>query len=146
MRAVVQRVAEASVSVDGDVCAKIERGMLVLVGVERDDDHSTIDLFAQKLIKFRIFSDHLGKMNLNVIEAGGALLVVSQFTLAADTGRGNRPGFSSAAPPEQARALYEYLLTRLREQAKVPVASGIFAADMKVSLVNDGPVTFTFAM
>ena len=146
MRAVVQRVSEASVTVEGDVCAKIDRGMLILVGVEKEDNQDSMEAFAQKILKFRIFSDQSGKMNLNVVEAGGGLLVVSQFTLAADTGRGNRPGFSAAAAPEHARALYEHLISHLRSLGNVPVESGIFAADMKVSLVNDGPVTFTFSM
>ncbi len=146
MRAVVQRVSEAAVSVEGARCAEIQRGMLVLVGIEQQDSKPVMDAFAQKLLSFRIFSDQQGKMNLNVSQAGGALLLVSQFTLAADTRRGNRPGFSCAAAPDTARSLYEYLITVLRERNQVPVHSGIFAADMQVSLVNDGPVTFTFAL
>lgn len=145
MKVVVQRVAEASVSIAGDVCAKIDRGLLVLVGIEQGDDQSSLQRCAQKLLSFRVFSDQQGKMNLDVRAAGGALLVVSQFTLAADTARGNRPGFSSAAAPEQARALYEDLVTLLRAAAGVEIQTGVFAADMQVALINDGPVTFTFS-
>ena len=146
MRAVVQRVRRADVQVDGNICAEIEQGLLVLVGVEQHDDEAIMDTIAQKILSFRVFSDQNGKMNLNVADVGGSLLLVSQFTLAADTRRGNRPGFSQAAPPAQARALYEYLVTKLKALDTVPVQTGIFAADMQVSLVNDGPVTFTFSL
>jgi D-tyrosyl-tRNA(Tyr) deacylase len=142
MKAVIQRVGSASVSVAGEVCAKIDRGMLVLVAVEPGDSDTQVQKLADKLLALRMFSDDNGKMNLNVQQAGGACLLVSQFTLAANVMRGNRPGFSGAADPAQARALYEQLVTVLRDAAVVPVESGIFAADMQVSLVNDGPVTF----
>lgn len=146
MRAVVQRVTSASVSIGGECCAKIDRGMLVLVAVEQGDSEAHARKLADKLLAFRMFADANGKMNLSVGEAGGALLVVSQFTLAASTERGNRPGFSGAAPPDEAERLYERFVTFLREKNMVPVETGRFAADMQVSLVNDGPVTFTFVL
>lgn len=142
MKAVIQRVSSASVRVDGELCAKIDRGMLVLVAVEPGDSDTHVQKLADKLLALRMFADDNGKMNLNVHQAGGACLLVSQFTLAANVMRGNRPGFSGAADPSHARTLYEQLVTVLRGAAVVPVESGIFAADMQVSLVNDGPVTF----
>lgn len=142
MKAVIQRVSSASVSVDGKVCAKIDRGMLVLVAVEPGDSDTHVQKLADKLLALRMFADDDGKMNLNVQQAGGACLLVSQFTLAANVMRGNRPGFSGAADPARARVLYEQLVTVLRDAAAVQVESGIFAADMQVSLVNEGPVTF----
>jgi|TARA_R110002073_G_scaffold11861_1_gene53336 D-tyrosyl-tRNA(Tyr) deacylase len=144
MKAVVQRVARASVTIDGNCCSEIEQGLLVLLGVEQDDDVSKAEKLAAKLLKFRIFSDQDGKMNWNISDVGGSLLVVSQFTLAATTGQGNRPGFSSAAAPVLAESLYEHFVTVLRRADAVPVKTGVFAADMQVSLLNDGPVTFTF--
>lgn len=144
MKAVVQRVAHASVTIDGNCCSEIEQGLLVLLGVEQDDDVSTAEKLAAKLLKFRIFSDQDGKMNWNVSDVGGSLLVVSQFTLVATTDQGNRPGFGSAATPALAEFLYEHFITVLRCAEAVPVKTGVFAADMQVSLLNDGPVTFTF--
>lgn len=144
MKAVVQRVSAAQVLVAGSACAKIDLGLLVLVGIEQKDNVGVVEKFANKLLSFRIFPDQQGRMNLNVAEAKGALLVVSQFTLAAGTDRGNRPGFSGVADPVRAKALYESLVTVLEDTNTVPVQTGIFAADMQVSLTNEGPVTFTF--
>lgn len=144
MKAVVQRVAHASVTIKGECCAEIDQGLLILLGVESHDDASKADKLAAKLLRFRIFSDSEGKMNRSVSDIGGSLLVVSQFTLAATTGQGNRPGFSSAATPALAESLYEHFVTVLRGAEAVPVKTGVFAADMQVSLLNDGPVTFTF--
>lgn len=144
MRAVIQRVARASVVIEGERCAEIDQGLLVLLGVEKNDDEGKAERLAAKLLKFRIFSDSTGKMNRNVCELGGSLLVVSQFTLAATTGQGNRPGFSSAAEPVLAESIYEHFVTFLRRNGTAPVKTGVFAADMQISLINDGPVTFTF--
>lgn len=141
MKALIQRVSEASVSVDGEVIGEIEQGLLVLLGVERDDSAAIAHRLADRLLAYRVFSDDDGKMNLSVTDIGGSLLVISQFTLAADTSKGLRPGFSSAAKPALANELYEKLLEKTRSQG-IHVASGKFAADMKVRLTNDGPVTF----
>ena len=140
MRAVVQRVTEASVTVDGRVVGRIGSGLLVLLGVRKSDTPSSADYMVEKLLGLRVFSDAEGKMNLNVRDAGGAVLVVSQFTLYGDVRRGKRPSFDDAARPELAKSLYEYLLARIREQG-IECATGEFQAMMKVSLVNDGPVT-----
>jgi D-tyrosyl-tRNA(Tyr) deacylase len=135
MRALVQRVSEASVSVDGEQLARIGPGLLVLLGVGRGDGPDEADRIAAKLLKLRVFEDADGRMNLSVRDTGGELLCVSQFTLLADASRGNRPSFVDAAPPEQAEPLYE----RVREA--LGAAGGRFGARMSVSLVNDGPVT-----
>ena len=140
MRAVVQRVARASVSVDDAVVGSIGLGLLVLLGISRTDTTASADYMVEKLLGLRIFSDKEDKMNLSVRDAGGALLVVSQFTLFGDVRRGKRPSFDDAARPEQARQLYEYLVAKLRGQG-VECATGEFQAMMQVSLVNDGPVT-----
>lgn len=140
MLAVLQRVSEARVVVDGRTIGEIGRGLLVLVCAERDDSESHADKLLAKLLKLRIFSDEAGKMNRSVQDAGGGLLLVSQFTLAADTSGGNRPSFTNAAPPAEGRALYDYLVAKARLLHPV-VATGEFAADMRVHLVNDGPVT-----
>ena len=140
MRIVVQRVKQASVSVSGDTAGQIGRGLLVLLGVAREDHRAEADYLIRKLTELRIFPDDDGKMNLSVKEAGGALLVVSQFTLYADCRRGRRPGFDRAAAPDQARELYEYFV-REAGRSGVAVATGVFQAHMEVSLVNDGPVT-----
>jgi D-aminoacyl-tRNA deacylase len=140
MRIVVQRVKQASVSVSGDTAGQIGRGLLVLLGVARGDGRSEADYLLRKLTELRIFPDDAGKMNLSVKEAGGALLLVSQFTLYADCRRGRRPGFDRAAAPDQARELYEYFVQE-SGRSGVPVATGVFQAHMEVSLVNDGPVT-----
>ncbi len=140
MRALIQRVTEAKVEVAGEVLGAIGPGMLVLVCAMAGDGEAEARALAAKLAKLRIFRDEADRMNLSVRDAGGAALVVSQFTLAADTSRGNRPGFSSAAPPEEGERLYEAFAGFLAEEG-VPVARGRFGADMAVSLVNDGPVT-----
>ncbi|ODT69712.1 MAG: D-tyrosyl-tRNA(Tyr) deacylase [Pelagibacterium sp. SCN 63-23] len=139
MRALIQRVTSASVTVDQAVTGQIGTGLLVLVCAMAGDTGQQADWLAGKVSKLRIFSDEAGKMNRSLLDIGGSALVVSQFTLAADT-RGNRPGFSTAAPPDQARALYERFATTLASLG-IPVETGIFAADMKVALVNDGPIT-----
>lgn len=140
MRALVQRVARAQVEVEGAVSGAIERGLLVFLGVSEPDSGEEIPVMARKIAKLRIFSDEAGKMNLSVQDIGGAALVVSQFTLYADTRRGNRPSFTTAAPPERAERLYQQFMEALRDVG-VPTEAGVFAADMKVSLLNDGPVT-----
>lgn len=141
MIGLLQRVTSAQVAVDGAVAAEIERGLVVYVGVEADDTEAQADRLLERLLGYRVFPDAEGRMNLSLRDTGGGLLLVPQFTLAADTGRGARPSFSSAAPPEIGRALFDYLVTRARE-AHPHVASGRFGADMKVTLTNDGPVTF----
>jgi D-aminoacyl-tRNA deacylase len=140
MRALVQRVTSASVTVDGNITGQIDTGLLVLVCAMTGDDATHADALAAKIAKLRIFADETGKMNRSVRDIDGAALVVSQFTLAADTSRGNRPGFSSAAPPELGNRLYEHF-TRALAELGVPVGTGQFGADMAVALVNDGPVT-----
>lgn len=141
MIALIQRVSRASVAVGNEVTGEIGPGLLVLLGVEKEDDETKADRLCERVLGYRIFSDEAGKMNLNVQQAGGSVLVVSQFTLAADTGRGMRPSFSRGAAPDRAEALYDYFVTRCRAQG-ITAATGRFAADMQVSLVNDGPVTF----
>ena len=141
MKCLLQRVTQASVTVSGDIIGEIDRGLLVLLGVEPEDAEQTVTRMAERLLRYRVFSDAEGKMNRNVAQAGGSILLVSQFTLAADTGSGNRPGFSTAAPPDQASWLWDALAEALRK-ADVPVETGRFGADMQVALVNDGPVTF----
>ncbi|WOT04932.1 D-aminoacyl-tRNA deacylase [Shewanella youngdeokensis] len=143
MIGLVQRVSEANVVVDGATIGAIDNGLLVLLGVERDDDLAKMQKLATKVMSYRLFSDENDKMNLNLSQVGGSLLVVSQFTLAADTGRGLRPSFSSAATPEQARELYQAFVDFCRSKG-VHTQTGEFGANMKVSLVNDGPVTFNF--
>lgn len=140
MRALLQRVSEASVTVDGEVLGAIGRGLLVLVCAMQGDAEPQAEALANRIAKLRIFRDEAGKMNLSVRDIGGAALVVSQFTLAADTSRGNRPGFSAAADPETGNRLYGHFAAALAGQG-VPVQTGRFGADMKVALVNDGPVT-----
>ena len=141
MKALIQRVKQASVSVDGRCIAQIDNGILVLLGVEADDTEADISKLAHKVCHYRMFADTHGKMNLNVQQAGGDILVVSQFTLAADTQSGLRPSFSVAMPPGEAEILYDALVDYVRQQHG-RVATGQFGADMKVSLENDGPVTF----
>ena len=140
MRALLQRVREASVTVDGQVIARIGAGLVVLLCAERGDTELQADRMLAKLLKLRIFSDAAGKMNLSVQDTGGALLVVSQFTLAADTSSGNRPGFSGAAQPEEGKRLVDYFVAQARA-VQGDVQTGRFGADMQVALVNDGPVT-----
>ena len=140
MRAVVQRVAEAAVRIDGAVVGQIGPGVLVLLGVGQGDAEADADYLAEKILNLRIFPDEAGQMNRSVLDTGGELLAVSQFTLYGDTRRGRRPGFSSAAPPEEANRLYGYFVGRLRASG-LRVAEGVFRAMMDVSLVNRGPVT-----
>ncbi|ABI70195.1 D-aminoacyl-tRNA deacylase [Shewanella sp. 11B5] len=141
MIALIQRVKRASVSVDNTIVGKIDQGLLVLLGIEREDNIEKMVKLATKVINYRVFSDEDGKMNLNLAQVGGQLLVVSQFTLAADTGKGLRPSFSCAATPEQADRLYLAFVEYCRQQG-VMTQTGQFGADMQVELVNDGPVTF----
>ncbi|MCW5661702.1 MAG: D-tyrosyl-tRNA(Tyr) deacylase [Burkholderiaceae bacterium] len=140
MLALVQRVARAQVSIAGTVAGAIEAGLLVFVCAEPADTEAQAAKLVDKLLKLRIFSDAAGKMNLSVQDVRGGVLIVSQFTLAADTAGGNRPSFSAAAPPELGRALYDAVL-RITRERHTPVAAGEFGADMQVELVNDGPVT-----
>ena len=139
MRAVLQRVSRASVTVDGVVTGEIGHGLMILICAMEGDDEGKADQLAAKIAKMRIFKDDQGKMNLSVRDVGGSALIVSQFTLAADL-RGNRPGFSTAAKPDEGKRLYDYFTARMLAEG-VPVANGIFGADMDVSLNNDGPVT-----
>ena len=140
MISVLQRVSEASVVIGGAVVGSIGPGLLVLVCAERGDTQAQADKLLSKLLKLRIFSDAAGKMNLSVQDTAGGLLIVSQFTLAADVSGGNRPSFTAAAPPDEGRRLYDYVLSQARLLHPV-VATGQFGADMRVELVNDGPVT-----
>lgn len=145
MQGLVQRVKHAKVTVDGQVIGQIEQGILLLLGVEKLDDNSAADKLLRKVTNYRIFSDENDKMNLSLKDIQGELLVVSQFTLAADTKKGMRPSFSSAATPVQANELYEYFVSQAKV-AGLRVATGQFAADMQVSLCNDGPVTFNLTV
>ncbi|HKP86156.1 MAG TPA: D-aminoacyl-tRNA deacylase [Blastocatellia bacterium] len=140
MRAVVQRVTSSSVAVGDKVVGKIGAGFLVLLGVARDDGGEDADYLAEKIANLRVFADERGKMNLSLLDAGGAMLVVSQFTLYGDTRKGRRPSYIDAADPEKANALYEYFVERVRALG-IKVETGVFQAMMQVSLVNDGPVT-----
>lgn len=141
MKVLVQKVTSASVTVDGQIVSEITDGYLLLVGVEKGDDKSKAEYLAKKVANFRIFTDENDKMNLSVTDVKGEILAVSQFTLAADLSRGNRPGFDTAALPHDAEPLYEYFVEQLRSFG-IPVKTGIFQAYMKVALVNDGPCTF----
>ena len=141
MKVLLQRVSEASVTVSGDCVGRIGKGLLLLVGIEAGDDEATVARMAERTVGYRVFADSDEKMNLDVRDIHGAILAISQFTLAADTRKGRRPSFSKAAPPEQGKKLYDYYLRELEKQ-NIPVGSGVFGADMQVQLVNDGPVTF----
>lgn len=141
MIGLLQRVTEASVAVEGETTGTIEAGLLVLLGVQRGDDEARADRLLERLLGYRVFADSEGRMNLSLREMAGGLLLVPQFTLAADTRKGARPSFTSAAPPDEGRRLFDYLVQRAQAQ-HAPVATGVFGADMKVALVNDGPVTF----
>ena len=140
MIALVQRVTSASVEVDGKIIGAIGRGILALVGVEREDTEAQAERLVERVLGYRIFPDAEGKMNLSLLDIQGELLAVPQFTLAADTKKGTRPGFSTAAMPEDGRRLFESYVEKSKLQVKIQ--SGLFGADMKVSLINDGPVTF----
>ena len=142
MKLLLQRVSQASVSVEGEEIGRIGRGILALVGIERDDTDEQVSKLTERMLNYRLFADADGKTNLSVRDIGGGVLLVSQFTLAADTRRGLRPGFSLAAAPALAERLYERMLAQLSAETVVQIASGRFAADMQVSLINDGPVTF----
>ena len=140
MRALIQRVRHANVVVDGETIGEIGQGLLILICAMQGDGEAEADKLAGRIAKLRIFKDEAGKMNRSVLDIGGSALVVSQFTLAADTSRGNRPGFSAAAAPDEGERLYEYFAAKLASHG-VPVETGKFGADMAVELVNDGPVT-----
>mgnify|MGYP000684038643 CR=1 FL=1 len=141
MRGLIQRVTSASVAVDGEIKGAIDQGLLLLLGIEKGDSRGNADKMLAKLLAYRVFADAQARMNLSVSDINGGVLAISQFTLAADTRKGLRPGFSSAAPPAEAESLYNYFVEQLTA-AHPTVATGIFGADMRVSLVNDGPVTF----
>lgn len=141
MKAVIQRVTSASVVVDGETVGAVGQGIMILLGVEKGDDDSKADWLAEKICGLRIFTDEAGKMNLSVQDVGGSLLIVSQFTLAGNCAKGKRPSFDTAAPPDVGKRLYEYFVQVVRRTGLL-VETGIFQADMQVSLVNDGPVTF----
>ncbi|MBC3766024.1 D-aminoacyl-tRNA deacylase [Neptunicella marina] len=145
MIGLIQRVKSASVTVDGKQTGAIDQGLLVLLGVEQDDDEAKARRLCERILNYRIFSDTKGKMNLNLQQIGGQLLVVSQFTLVADTRKGNRPGFSNAGSPHMSKELYLYFIKQA-EAAGIEVQSGVFGADMQVSLINDGPVTFNLTV
>ncbi len=145
MIAVLQRVRQANVSVAGEVVGQIEQGLLVLLCAEQGDTDAVADKLLSKMLKLRVFSDDAGKMNRSVQDVGGGLLVVSQFTLAADVSGGNRPSFTQAAKPDEGRRLYEHFVAKARA-AHPLVQTGRFAADMQVALVNDGPVTIPMRM
>ena len=141
MRIVIQRVSEASVKIDGNTVGEIKKGLLVFLGIEHVDAEMDADYLIQKLIHLRIFGDDEGKMNLSVSDISGALLIVSQFTLFADTKKGNRPSFIRSARPEQAIPLYDYFLSQLKKSFSGKIEKGVFGGNMQVELINDGPVT-----
>lgn len=141
MKALLQRVKCASVSIDGARTAEIGPGLLVFLGVEKGDEESSARTLCERVVRYRVFADNQGKMNLDLLQSQGQLLVVSQFTLAADTRKGRRPSFSAAAVPEEGERLYRHFIDQAQEALGTRVASGRFGADMQVSLVNDGPVT-----
>jgi D-tyrosyl-tRNA(Tyr) deacylase len=140
MKALIQRVKSAKVEVEGEVIGQIDQGILIFLGIEKTDIPELADKLLQKIVKYRIFSDAEGKMNLNINQVEGSMLVVSQFTLVADTQKGTRPGFSKGASPQLGEQLYDYFVTQ--SQAEINTQAGRFGADMQVSLLNDGPVTF----
>ena len=141
MKAVIQRVTSASVTVEDKIIGHIGHGIMILLGVEKLDTEAQADWLVEKICGLRIFSDDDGKMNLSAQDIGGSLLVVSQFTLAGNCAKGRRPSFDTAAPPDEGKRLYEYFVAAARRTG-LPVETGIFQADMQVSIVNDGPVTF----
>jgi len=137
----IQRVTRASVTIDGDITGCIEQGLLALIGVEKNDTEQSAERLLERMLNYRIFGDAEGKMNLSLKDVGAGMLLVPQFTLVADTQKGNRPGFSNGAPPALGKTLFEHIYDQARQQHH-DVASGVFGADMKVELLNDGPVTF----
>lgn len=141
MIGLLQRVSHASVSVEGSLIGKIDRGLVVFVGIEKNDSEANADRLLQRLLGYRVFADKQNKMNLSLLDVHGGLLLIPQFTLPADTRKGMRPSFSSAAPPEFGKHLFDYLLEKASESYEL-VEAGQFAADMQVTLTNDGPVTF----
>jgi len=141
MKALLQRVSRADVTIAGKIAGHIQNGILVFLGVEKGDTEKDLAYIVKKVVSLRIFSHGEGRMNLSVKDTGGEVLVVSQFTLAADSRKGNRPSFDKAETPEKAKAMYEQAIAMISREG-IPVSSGAFAADMRVSLVNDGPVTF----
>ena len=143
MRAVIQRVSEASVTVEGTIIGQIQRGLMVLVGIVNEDDNADIEWLSNKIIHMRIFDDENGVMNKSLIEVGGAILLVSQFTLHASTKKGNRPSYIAAAKPEVSIPLYKGMIQQLQKDLGTSIQTGKFGADMKVALINDGPVTIT---
>ena len=144
MKAVIQRVAFSDVKVDGEIIGKIEKGFMILLGVQEGDSRADADLLAKKTANMRIFEDENGKMNLSLLDTDGACLVISQFTLCADCKKGNRPSFINSEEPENANRLYEYFCEELLKNGVKAVKKGVFGADMKVALINDGPVTITY--
>lgn len=144
MKAVIQRVLESSVSVDGRIVGSSGKGYMILVGVVKGDTERHADLLARKTAALRVFEDENGKMNLSVLDIGGEILAISQFTLCADCKKGNRPSFTPSEEPQRANELYELYCEKLKEYGVKKVDKGIFGADMKVSLINDGPVTICF--
>jgi D-tyrosyl-tRNA(Tyr) deacylase len=143
MRVVIQRVLEANVTVEGAVVGQIQKGLMVLVGIVNEDDKSDIEWLSNKIVNMRIFEDEQGVMNKSVLEVGGGILLVSQFTLHASTKKGNRPSYIAAAKPEISIPLYEQMILQLEKDLGASIKTGKFGADMKVSLINDGPVTIT---
>ncbi|WPE16950.1 D-aminoacyl-tRNA deacylase [Candidatus Thioglobus autotrophicus] len=141
MKALIQRVSKAEVEVDGQITGAINQGLLVFIGIEKNDEQAHVNKMIKKILAYRVFYDADEKMNLSVKDVEGELLLVSQFTLAADTNSGTRPGFSTAKVPAEAKELYEYFLSSISQQY-AQIQSGVFGADMQVSLTNDGPVTF----
>ena len=140
MKAVIQRVSEANVKVDGEIVGEISHGLLLLIGIDEEDEKADADWLVQKILNLRIFGDEDGKLNLSVLDISGEILCISQFTLIADYKKGNRPSFIKAAKPDKAIPLFEYFKTQIA-QSNLKIESGIFGAAMKVSLLNDGPVT-----
>ena len=143
MRIVLQRVTEASVKIENEVKGQIDHGFLILVGIENEDEKSDADWLIQKINGLRVFADQEGKMNLSIQDVNGSILLISQFTLFASTKKGNRPSYIQAARPEIAIPLYTYFIEQLKIQTQLKVETGVFGADMKVSLINDGPVTIS---
>ena len=143
MRVILQRVSEASVTIDHQVYSQIDKGLLILLGIEENDSQEDIDWLVKKTINMRIFGDEEGKMNLSVLDIEGEILVVSQFTLYASTKKGNRPSFIKSAKPDIAIPLYESFISKMNQTIKKEVKTGVFGADMKVQLINDGPVTIS---